>query len=77
MDTADRPNVQDGDTVRPMTDAELAQWEADVEEARQRREQAQAAEAAAAAARESARAKLAALGLTPEEIAALSQGGNP
>jgi hypothetical protein len=62
-----RPNIQIGDEVRAMTDDEYAQWQKD----------AAAAEAAAAAtddlarARASAIAKLAALGLSDDEISAL------
>jgi hypothetical protein len=62
-----KPIIQIGTEQREMTDAEFAQWQADNE--------AHAAEAAAveaqAAARASALAKLAALGLTDEEIAVL------
>lgn len=50
-----------------MTDDEFAQWQADVAQA----EAASQAADAAAAARASALAKLAALGLTDAEIAAL------
>jgi hypothetical protein len=61
------PKIQIGDTVRNMTDEELAQWETDKE--------AHAAQAAAveaqAAARASALTKLADLGLTNDEISAL------
>ena len=62
-----RPNIQIGDEVREMTADEHEQWQADNE--------AHAAAAAAAddkaAAIASARAKLAALGLTDVEVAAL------
>jgi len=62
-----RPNIQIGDEVREMTEAEYTQWQADNE--------AHAATAAAAdakaAALESARIKLVALGLTDDEAAAL------
>jgi hypothetical protein len=62
-----KPMIQIGDDVREMTNAEYAQWQTDNE--------AHATEAAAveaqAAARASALAKLAALGLTDAEIAAL------
>ena len=61
------PITFDGTTSRPMTDAEYAQWQTD--------NAAQAAQAATvkakAAARSSALAKLAGLGLTDDEIAAL------
>jgi hypothetical protein len=62
-----RPNVQIGDEVRPMTDDEYAQWQKDAADA-------QAAAAAAddlARARASAILKLAALGLSDDEINAL------
>jgi len=63
----ERPNVFDGQNTRPMTDAELAQYELDqIEIAKQN-----AAQADAAAARASALAKLEGLGLTPDEIEAL------
>ena len=62
-----KPLIQIDDQVREMTDAEIAQLEAD------RQEHAAEIEAAADAikARESALAKLAALGLTAAEIQAL------
>lgn len=63
----DRPNVLDGDTVRPLTDDELAQRQVDAIEAADRAAEAAARETA----RQSALAKLAALGLTDAEIAAL------
>jgi len=62
-----RPTIHDGETQREMTANEYAEWQAlcdDVEA------QAQAAADAAAAAA-SGRAKLAALGLTDDEINAL------
>ena len=62
-----RPNVQIGDEVREMTAAEYAQWQADNEA----HAIAAAAADAKAAALVSARAKLTALGLTDNEIAAL------
>jgi hypothetical protein len=62
-----KPLIQIGDEVREMTDAEHAQWQTD--------NAAHAAKAAAveaqAAVRASALAKLAKLGLTNDEIAAL------
>ena len=68
MDTVTtRPNVLDGHTVRPFTDDEFAQWQADVAQA----EAASQAAEEAAAVRASGLAKLAALGLTDAEIAAL------
>ena len=64
------PKIQIGDEVRKMTDAEYAQWQTDNE--------AHAAQAAAveaqAAARASALAKLAGLGLTEAEVAAIVGG---
>ena len=65
-----KPFIQIGDEVREMTDAEYAQWQTD--------NAAHAAQAAAveakAAARASAVTKLAELGLTEAEIAALIGG---
>ena len=61
----------DGETHREMTDAEYAQWQADDTAAAAQAAAADAAAADAAAARASALAKLADLGLTPDEIAAL------
>lgn len=62
-----KPQIQIGDQVREMTDAEYAQWQLDVE--------AHAAKIAANTvqenARQSALAKLADLGLTETEIEAL------
>ena len=62
-----RPNIQIGDEVREMTADEYAQWQADNEALAA----AAAAADAKAAALASARTKLAALGLTVDEIAAL------
>ena len=61
------------ETVIELTDAEIAELEAAAREAEARRAEEEAAKAAAEAAKESARAKLAALGLTADEIAALSK----
>ena len=61
------------ETIIELTDAEIAQMEADAAEAAARRAEQEAAEAAAAEAKASAQAKLAALGLTADEIAALSK----
>jgi len=62
-----KPNIQIDDLIRPMTDEEHTAHKAQQAEAA-----AQQAEAdAKVAARESALAKLADLGLTAEEIAAL------
>ena len=57
----------------PLTGEELAQREADAAQAEADRAAAQAEADAIAAAKESAQAKLSALGLTAEEIAALSK----
>jgi len=65
-----KPLIQIGSDVREMTDAEHAQWLADAAEIEARHEATQAA----IAAKESAQAKLAALGLTEEEVAALIGG---
>jgi len=56
-----------------LTDAEMAQRELDIQESAARRAEEEAAKAAEEAAKASAQAKLAALGLTSEEIAALSK----
>lgn len=56
-----------------LTDAEIAQLAADAEEAQRKRWEKEAADAAALEVKEAAHAKLAALGLTAEEIAALSK----
>lgn len=67
-------NCETGEqTVIELTDAEIAEMNA-AQQAWELEQQALAAEAAtAAAAKEAAHAKLAALGLTAEEIAALSK----
>ena len=74
MSTAIEVNCETGEvTERPLTAEEIAQHEADAA-VRIEAEAAREAEAAAvAAAKEAATAKLAALGLTAEEIAALSK----
>jgi hypothetical protein len=61
------------ESVIELTDQEIADLEAQAAEAAARKAEEDAALAAAEAAKESARAKLAALGLTAEEIAALSK----
>ena len=61
------------ETIIELTDAEIAQMEADAAAAAALRAEQEAAEAAAAEAKASAQAKLAALGLTSDEIAALSK----
>ena len=74
MTTAIEINCETGETIeRPLTAEELAQREAD--EAQRAADQAarEAEAAAVAAAKEAATAKLTALGLTAEEIAALSK----
>ena len=60
-------------TELPLTAEEIAQREADAIAGAAAEAEREAAEAAAQAAKESAQAKLAALGLTAEEIAALSK----
>jgi hypothetical protein len=62
-----KPLIQIGDEVREMTETEYAQWQAD----RQAHETAIVAANVKAAALISARAKLTALGLSDDEIAAL------
>ena len=61
------------ESIIELTDAEVAQMEVDAQAAEARRAEEEAAKAAAADAKASAQAKLAALGLTAEEIAALSK----
>jgi hypothetical protein len=67
MATNTNPKIQIDDLVRPMTAGELAEYEAQQAEHASRT----AASEAKATARASALAKLAELGLTQEEIAAL------
>ena len=59
--------------VVPLTAAEIAELEAAAAKAEQDRLAAEAEAAAVQAAKEAAQAKLAALGLTAEEIAALAK----
>ena len=67
-------NCETGEqTVIELTDAEIADLEAVAAKAEQDRVAAEAQAATVAAAKEAAQAKLAALGLTAEEIAALSK----
>jgi hypothetical protein len=74
MTTAIEVNCTTGEVIeRPLTAEELAQREVDAAAYAVARAEREAAEAAALAAKESANAKLAALGLTAEEIAALSK----
>jgi hypothetical protein len=61
------------ETIIELTDAEIAQMEADAAAWAAKKAEEDAALAAAEEAKASAQAKLAALGLTPEEIAALSK----
>jgi hypothetical protein len=69
-----KPNIQIDYLVREMTDAEYEAYLADQEEDAKRRTLRDAGELAKTQARESALAKLAAIGLTQEEIAALQNG---
>lgn len=74
MTTAIEINCATGEvTERPLTEAELAQREADAAAFAEEQAKREAEEAAVAAAKESAQAKLAALGLSADEIAALSK----
>ena len=59
--------------VIELTDAEIAELEAAAAQAEEQRQAAEAEVAAKAAAKAAAEAKLAALGLTADEIAALSK----
>ena len=61
------------ETIIELTDAEIAQMEADRVAAEARKAEEDAAAQAAEEAKASAQAKLAALGLTSDEIAALSK----
>ncbi len=65
------PLTQIGDKVREMTDDEYAAHQQCFAEVAEMQAELIAVQAEAAAARDSARAKLAALGLTEAEIAAL------
>lgn len=62
-----RPSIQIGDEVREMTEAEYAQWQLDQQEAQAQQEAIEAK----LAAKESAKAKLSALGLTEDEVNAI------
>lgn len=65
-------NCETGEeTIIPLTAEEIAQKEADAIEWAERKAQEDAEAQAKAVAKASAEAKLAALGLTPEEISAL------
>ena len=61
------------ETIIELTDAEIAQMEADAAAYAVRKAEEDAAAQAAAEAKASAQAKLAALGLTADEITALSK----
>ncbi len=61
------------ETIIELTDAEIAQMEADAAAWAAKQAEEDAAKAAAEEAKASAQAKLAALGLTADEIAALSK----
>jgi hypothetical protein len=61
------------ESIIELTDAEVAQMEADSAAAEARKAEEDAALAAAEAAKASAQAKLTALGLTAEEISALTK----
>jgi len=61
------------ESIIELTDAEVAQMQADAAAAEARRAEEEAAAQAAADAKASAQAKLAALGLTAEEISALTK----
>lgn len=72
--TAIEVNCTTGEvTERPLTAEEIAQCEADAQAAEARKAEETAAQAAAEAAKASAQAKLSALGLTAEEISALTK----
>jgi hypothetical protein len=61
------------ESIIELTDAEIAQMEADAQAAATRQAEEDAATQAEADAKASAQAKLTALGLTPDEIAALTK----
>lgn len=74
MTNAIEINCTTGEVIeRPLTAEELAQREVDAAAYAAELAEREAAKAAALAAKESANAKLAALGLSAEEIAALSK----
>lgn len=74
MTTAIEVNCTTGEvTERPLTQAELDQREADRVAFEARKAEEEAAKAASEAAKASAQAKLSALGLTAEEISALTK----
>jgi len=61
------------ESIIELTDAEIAQMEADAQAAEARKAEEDAVRQAEADAKASAQAKLATLGLTPDEIAALTK----
>jgi hypothetical protein len=65
-----KPIIQIGTEVREMTDAEYTQWLLDQQEASSQKEAIEVR----LAAKESAKAKLAALGLTEDEVNAIIGG---
>jgi hypothetical protein len=74
MTTTIEVNCTTGEVVeRPLTAEELAQREVDAAAFAAAQAEREASEAAAQVAKESAQSKLTALGLTAEEIAALSK----
>ena len=74
MTTAIEVNCETGEVLeRPLTAAELAQREADAAAHAAAEHEKEVAAAEVAAAKEAAHAKLVALGLTADEIAALSK----
>lgn len=74
MSTAIEINCETGEVIeRPLTADEIAANEAAAAEAAAAQHEAEAAAQAVAEAKANAEAKLAALGLTAEEIAALSK----
>ena len=74
MTTAIEINCETGEvTERPLTADEIAANEAEAAQAEANRLAAEAEAAAVAVAKEAAHTKLAALGLTADEIAALSK----
>lgn len=74
MTTAIEVNCATGEvTERPLTAEEIAQRESDAEAHSIAEAEAEAAKAAAEIAKASAEAKLAALGLTADEIAAITK----
>ena len=74
MTNAIEINCTTGEVIeRPLTAEEIAQREVDVAAAAVAQAERETTEAAAQAVKESAQAKLTALGLTAEEIAALTK----